>query len=283
MKRVLILTIILESIFFFSSCKKENNDKPLEDNNDKPITENVLYLSKVKMNGKLSFAYIYDDNKLVQRANYYDFNGTIWYYITYEYTSNQKIYKSHVYDYAGKSIGLYVYDYNDQNYMIRYTSYSSDNATTLSGYITYQYNELNQIAKISVYTSTNLMLYYNIFEYNNGSVVKSTYYDGDVLKATVNYTYDNKISPIKYLSNTAIDYGPHNQTEISSSDIISNGGIVNDIGIVKLNFTNSSAPLSFTFTTSVYRYNDDNYPIKRTITYTFNPIYVDIMEFEYIQ
>jgi len=274
MKRILLFIVILESVYFFSSCEKEFNF----------TSEKVLYLSKIKLNGALSSEYFYDDNKLVQRIDNYDTLGVLTSYYIYEYTNSNKLFKTHIFDGTGKSNGLYIYEYNENDCVSKSSHYLSDTSSTLVRHTDYEYDQLNQCIQSVTWNDINhSILFITSNEYANWSRVKSSILSiSSLAEITLNYTFDNKINPNKYLSNTFISYSLHNTLSFSSPDIISQGGTIDEEGQVWFSFSYDNQ-MVFLFSTSTYLYNKEGYPIKQTRTLNYKPSKVEVRVYEYIQ
>ncbi|MEI6752522.1 MAG: hypothetical protein WCK78_05080 [Paludibacter sp.] len=272
--------LIVTGVIILTACQNQND----------PSNGKVLYLSKIKTNGKLTTEYIYDNSKYVQRINTYDtLTGTINSYNTYEYTKNNKVSKIHYFNKSTgtsqqyMSTGLYIFLFDNQDLIIKANYYTSETSTTINSYSVYVYNLVKQCIKYTNYNndSTHTERYSYVNDYNGDDRVKCSYYNGSILKATFNYTYDDKVNYSKNLSTTTILYSPHNTLTYSSPDAVSNGGVVDTNGGVMVAF-NKVSVLSYP-NTSTFTYNSYNYPIKQTMNYILKPKKVDIKDFEYIE
>lgn len=242
-------------------------------------------ISKIKTNGKLSTEYIYNSNNYVQKSISYDTLGKIISSTTNEYL-NGKIYKK---IYSNSSY-YNLYEFNDG--LIEKVSLNRTLNDSTINYTKYIYDVKKQCIQINSYLSNDSLPNFIIYmKYVDGNRSTSEYYSvnsnssGAVtqnLNYTLYYKYDNKIFYAINQSDLTLTPNLNNCNEISSPNMIKNGGVLGTDGSATFKVTSKRNNTTFNITYKtdygnfIYQYNAENFPIK--ITYPGR-----VVEYEYIQ
>jgi hypothetical protein len=260
--KILNFSFSLVFIIGLFSCKKDNEENAAK----------AMYIEKIFLNGHLSKSLEYD-NFLIQKIKNYDTTGKIINYSTYEYNGNNKVSRNHNYNFNGVSIGLITNEYNSHNQLIKATTYANDTSGIVTNTNNYEYDAQGRCIKLQVKSS--VVEFYYIYDYENGNRKNGYIYDLDnTLKATTNYSYDNKNNFMQFQSITPVVYSQHNIVSWTSSGVDENG-------VLSVKFLKGSA--SFALFNSTYEYNSDNFPIKETRTLVDKRRKVEVYEYQYLK
>ena len=282
MKTIFQKTILGILLFLsFYSCQ---NDEVLE------VDNKMYYLSKIRSNGKLSQEYIYDQNKLVQRFNQYDTLGQISGYRLYKYDEAKKLVNALYYNSSAFS-GMNTFTYDNK---MRLTEakyyYSSDTTSNRYSATKYVYNKVGLCDTIKQYDSSMNLRYSIAYLYTGSNRTKAVYLTKDSIYFSLEYEYDNKPSFQKNVSSNPMLFSENNMTKMSSTDIISKGGKVNEAnGTIVSNkvyipgLTTGYTTFTFYFYSYNLEYNSFGYPSRVTSTNLMNPSIIIVNEYEYIE
>lgn len=254
----------LTLIFLFNACKKDddgnNDDNPscyilrLTDNPDGYIdikftynNQNQLTRMDVREDDYEDYKTMqYDDNGNVARIDYYDEDGSLAAYQTFEY-NNGKVSKGH--EHSNNS-AEYDYSYNSDGMLESITLFSSKSVSRTSDNSTKNCIGLLSSRLLEAGADTKLLSALIEFRWTGSSITKESWTSGGTLLESYDYTYDNKINPFKQFNFPVPIIGGTYAKTLSSNNF------TKEVWYSAINDDSQT-------TTATYQYNSNNYPTSR--------------------
>ena len=104
-------------------------------------------------------------------------------YLLYEYDEKGNVSRITQYNANGSIIyGMYTFEYDTQNRMVRRNFYDGRSGTVLVGYDIYEYDENGNLIRSTYYNNmeNGQIAYYFVYEYDEtGKQIRCTEYSGD--------------------------------------------------------------------------------------------------------
>ena len=259
---VISLCFALILLFLFDACKKDD-----EGNNNGNTPASYLLKITDALEEYLEITFTYNNqNQLIRmdareddykdyitmqynahgnvvRIDYYDEDGTLAVYQTFEYNSG-KVTKG--YEHSGSS-AVYDYNYNADGMLESIDVVFAKSVAIISNTTKNYYGLLSSRL---VNTGTNKRSINAIigFQWSNGSVIKESWSSGGTLLESYDYTYDNKVNPYKQFNFPVPLIGGAYAKTISSNNF------TKEVWFSVINGDSET-------TTITYQYNSKGYPI----------------------
>ena len=247
MKSPIKILFLFSTLLVLFSCNNNDIDETL------PI-ENPIFLQKAitrfpNNNLHRIVEYFYTGNKLT-REHLYNSEEELIRVLTCTYDSNNLPIRANSYDENDNLTYYILFDYNNNDEFISYTTFNETNMTAYKHVLIYNTN--NSVTD-NIYVGDYTIQNQNIGENNyiiddNGNRTTLT-----TNSYSLTYTYDNKNGLFKNIASKNI----LNQAHIL--DDIINAGTNNNALSFEYNGNNIIDHVDF-----IYTYNDTNYPISRT-------------------
>lgn len=244
--KILFVVVVLMNIF---SCSKEQDVLP----------QSKQFLKSVIKNSSLIYEYFYENNQVTE-IKYYDSKG--------------KVSQTHKFTYLGELlICRKVYD--SSNLFLRAESYEFDKNNLITKIFTTDENLVNKLISSSFIYDGKVIV--ADVEYEDGlgfTIVKYKYNsDGSVLANVLNsknetigeiiYKFDRKNRKGLGVNTLFPNFNDHNIIEVSTTTKYESK--VDPVGYI--DFETLTTPISFRLYTSIYEYNNFDYPVKELRKY----------------
>ncbi|MCF7560278.1 hypothetical protein L3X39_06465 [Sabulilitoribacter multivorans] len=276
-----IFILILCITYFSTSCSSDSNQDD----------DSVNYTYKVTreyINDKYYIEYSYNENNLLTRLLYYDYDNVTYYQTDFLYDLNNNVIETKSYAPNSNNIYTNTYTYDDDNRLkkayysenfinpnqivtltftyndnIITVSESTDNIVSPQKEVTFELNNVGLVIRLNKY------YYYSILNYdsNNNLTEINTYnsFDNTLINSQI-YLFDNNPNPfygqlksiyfVKLLDKfSSLSLGPYLRGEYQG---------------YAFPFQNNNVTTTFQngslFDNYSYSYNEDDYPIKSTET-----------------
>ncbi len=259
---VISICFALTLLFLFDACKKDsdqnnNGNTPscyilrLTDNLEEYLLITFSYNNQnqlIRMDATEDEYHKYktmqyDDNGNVIRVDYYDDEGSLTAYQTFEY-NNGKVTKG--YEHSNSS-AVYEYKYNADGMLGSIDVSFGKSVAAISNTITKDYAGLLSSRLLNTGTNKRSINAIIGFQWSNGSIVKESWMSGETMLESYDYTYDNKTNPYKQFKFPVPLVGGAYAKTLSSNNFIKE---------VRYSAINGDSQT----TTATYQYNSKGYP-----------------------